>query len=70
MRHKYEIIALVVAWVSFLTWEYYVQQWAAQQQGGGAIIRVDLIMILPALVMLSLWMFFRIRTENNNSNKQ
>lgn len=69
MRYKYEIITLTIGWLSFLIWEYYVQQWAAQQQGGGAIIRVDLIIILPALVMLTLWVLFRIRATNRNSDK-
>lgn len=57
MKYKYEIIAIVVSWTSFLVWEYSIYQWAKNVTG--AIIRVDLIILLPALVMLTLWMLFK-----------
>ena len=64
MKYKYEIIALIVSWVGFVVWEFYVQQWIENQSHeGGAIIRVDLIIILPALTMLTLWTLFRMKTE-------
>lgn len=61
MKYKYEIIAIIVSWTSFLVWEYYVQQWANNVDG--PIIRVDLIILLPALVMLTLWMIFKMKTN-------
>ena len=61
MKHKYEIIAIIVSWTSFLVWEYYVEQWATDI--AGPIIRVDLIILLPALAMLTLWMIFKMKAE-------
>jgi len=62
IKHKFEIMAIVVAWTSFIIWEYYVQQWAMTQKG--AIIRIDLIFLLPALVLLTLWMGFKMKKKS------
>lgn len=40
---------LVIIWVVFLVWEYFVQQWA--KDVNGPIIRVDLVLILPVLLI-------------------
>ena len=63
MKYKYEIIAIIVSWTSFLVWEYYVQQWASNVEG--PVIRVDLIFLLPALVMLTLWVIFKIKSQKS-----
>ncbi len=61
MRYKYEIIALIVSWTSFLIWEYFVQQWISSK--AETIIRVDWIIVLPALMMLTLWTIFKMKEE-------
>ncbi len=62
MKNKYEIMTIVVTWTSFLVWEYYVQQWAMNQEE--LIIRVDLIILLPSLVLLTLWMYFKMKEKS------
>jgi len=45
---KKYIIVIITMWVVFIIWELFVFRWA--QQIEGPIIRVDLIIILPALI--------------------
>ncbi|MCZ4694557.1 hypothetical protein DWB61_05830 [Ancylomarina euxinus] len=53
------------ALLAYIIWEFYVWNWAISQEYGGAIIRVDLVIILPVLLVLiivSLVQFFRKKT--------
>jgi hypothetical protein len=38
--------------VAYSVWEFSVWQWAKSTENGGAIIRVDLIIIYPILLVL------------------
>ncbi len=52
-KTKY-LIVVIAAWTGYAIWEYYVHQWAAAQPpGGGAVIRVDLVLLLPVLLAIT-----------------
>ena len=51
-------IVLVVVWASYLVWEYFVQQWSAKEQT--AVIRVDLIIIIPVLTLSTIILLYKI----------
>ena len=64
MKNSYKIAALIAAWLAYGIWEYYVQQWSATH-AGEAVIRVDLIILLPGLIVLTCWMLLSIYRERN-----
>jgi len=55
-------IATIVLIIAYIIWEIYVKVWSkSQPEGGGAVIRVDLMIIYPILVILiiiSLYQYF------------
>ncbi|WP_074407902.1 hypothetical protein [Aquimarina megaterium] len=58
---KVQIITFF-ALLAYIIWEICVWNWAKSQEYGGAIIRVDLVIILPillVLIIISLVQFFR-----------
>lgn len=66
MKNTFEILVLIIAWSSFGIWEWCVYEWA--KDVAGPIIRVDLVLLLPALIALTVWMvirFFKQKKANN-----
>jgi len=55
-------IATIVLIIAYIIWEIAVRIWSkSQPEGGGAVIRVDLIIIYPILIILiiiSLYQYF------------
>jgi hypothetical protein len=56
-------ITTVILIIAYIVWEISVQIWAKNQQGtGGAVIRVDLFIIYPLLlifIIISLYQYFK-----------
>jgi TRAP-type mannitol/chloroaromatic compound transport system permease small subunit len=50
---KTQTVTLIVI-VAYFIWEYFVQQWIQTSKSTGALIRVDLVLILPILFVLIL----------------
>lgn len=50
-------IVLIVAWMSYFVWEYLGQQWSQNEET--AVIRVDLIIIIPLLIIISSVVLFK-----------
>ncbi len=69
MSDKVKYLLLIfTAWAGFGIWEYYVQQWAAAQPpGGGAVIRVDLVLLFPVLLLITGWSLYQIFRKRNPS---
>ncbi len=58
---KFQIITIVLI-IAYFIWELFVQIWAKSQPEGGAIIRVDLLIIYPILLVLiivSIYQYFK-----------
>ena len=53
-RHPWPLLVAAVAWVLYAAWEFLVSVRTPE-----ANIRVDLLVIWPALAILSVWALFR-----------
>lgn len=58
MKIRFELLTLLIGWIAFGVWEYLVSQWSMNIVE--PIIRVDLIIILPGLVFLTVWMLLKL----------
>lgn len=58
MKIRFELLTLFIGWTAFGIWEYFVSQWSKSITE--SIIRVDLIIILPGLVFLTIWMLLKL----------
>ncbi|MCF6348486.1 MAG: hypothetical protein L3J20_09340 [Flavobacteriaceae bacterium] len=61
--HKYLIGFLVFSWISFIIWEIYVEKWAANETG--PVIRVDLIIIIPVLLIITIFVLYKLFRKND-----
>lgn len=59
---KFQVVTIFLI-IAYFIWELFVWFWAkGQPEGGGAIIRVDLIIIYPilfVLIIISLYQYFK-----------
>ena len=58
MKNKKLWTTLVTIWVLFAIWEITVEIWAANEVG--AVIRIDLILLIPILAIVSVIILFKI----------
>ena len=58
MKIRFEILTLLIGWIAFGVWEYFVSQWS--EEIVGPMIRVDLIIILPGLIFLTIWVLLKL----------
>lgn len=56
-RKKRYLIILIAIWVLYGIYEFIVWRWS--QNEIGAVIRVDLLIIYPLLLLLSIFLIFR-----------
>ncbi|WP_435136043.1 hypothetical protein [Formosa sp. A9] len=61
MNKKRAIIILSVCWLAFIVWEILFMNWANQQ--GTAMVRFDLVVILPILILFTIFMLFQIYSK-------
>ncbi len=56
-------IATLFLVIAYIIWEIYVRIWSnSQPEGGGAVIRVDLLIIYPillVLIIISIYQYFK-----------
>lgn len=50
---KYVIVFLILIWASFFIWEWFISKWLTIAPN--TFIRIDLIIILPSLIITSLY---------------
>ena len=58
MKNKKLWTTLVTIWVLFAIWEITVEIWEANEVG--AVIRIDLILLIPILAIVSVIILFKI----------
>ena len=56
--NKRRWIFLAIIWIGYFVWEFFVQRWSAKEQT--AVIRVDLILIIPVLTLSTIIVLFKI----------
>ena len=52
---------LIVMWIAFLTWQIMVQDWLGELEDD--MIRLDLVLVLPGLVIISLLVGLLVRND-------
>lgn len=63
-NYKKENLAfLLIIWTIFLIWELQVIKWAGTVED--PIIRVDLVVILPGIIILSYYLLRSLKKNNN-----
>lgn len=60
---KENLALLLITWTIFLIWELQVIKWAETVEG--SIIRVDLVVILPGIIILSYYLLRGLKKNNN-----
>lgn len=60
---KENLALLLITWTIFLIWELQVIKWAETVKG--PIIRVDLVVILPGIIILSYYLLRGLKKNNN-----
>lgn len=58
MKIRFEILTLIIGWMAFGIWEFFVAQWSKAMVE--PMIRVDLIIILPGLIFLTIWVLLKL----------
>ncbi|PCI07295.1 MAG: hypothetical protein COB73_08500 [Flavobacteriaceae bacterium] len=54
---KRRFLFLIALWLAYFIWEYFVQQWSKTEST--PIIRVDLIIIIPLLLIATSVIFYK-----------
>ncbi len=60
---KENLALLLIVWAIYLIWELQVMKWAETVEG--PIIRVDLVVILPGIIILSYYLIRGLKKNNN-----
>lgn len=63
-NNKHLWLFLIIIWSTFIVWEIQVKEWLAYETN--FIFRVDLVIILPALIILTLYVTSFIINQKNN----
>lgn len=63
-NNKYLWLFLLIIWSTFVVWEIQVKEWLAYETN--FIFRVDLVIILPSLIILTLYVTSFIINQKNN----
>ena len=68
MKKKSSKIILGVCWLLFIIWEILVMNWANAQNY--VFKRIDLVIILPILILFTIYMSFQIFREKRKKKKK
>ncbi len=52
---KILLVLLLLLWGTYVLWEIQLQRWIEITKNGGAVLRVDLIIVLPFLLIFSFY---------------
>ena len=63
-NNKYLWLFLLIIWSTFVVWEIQVKEWLAYETH--FIFRVDLVIILPTLVIFTLYVTAIVINQKNN----
>ncbi|PCJ96985.1 MAG: hypothetical protein COA50_06770 [Flavobacteriaceae bacterium] len=61
--NKYLCLFLLIIWSTFIVWEIQVREWLSYETE--FIFRADLVIILPILILLSLYVTYIIMNQKN-----
>ena len=65
--NKIRLGFLVFIWLCYFFWEFQVETWAASETG--AIIRVDLILIIPILTILTIYVLYKLLKNSKTKDE-
>lgn len=63
------LVAVLILTALIIAWEMYVAHWEATEHTGGAVIRVDILMIYPLAFLMAVGVFFAMKRILNKENK-
>ena len=65
--NKIRLGILIFIWVCYIIWEIKVEKWVASETG--AVIRVDLILIIPSLTILTIYILYKLLKSSKTKDE-